>query len=154
MKRSAALAAAAGLLLVACGASGGEDSQPSPATQAESASTESDTSSAASDQAAETTAPQADATAAEIPPADDAATDTPATDSAETDGPEPESAAPPLAGILGGRQFAEVLADGSNLETNLLPDLLVDDVTREVKVNLRNVFPAERPVLMWMWAPH
>jgi hypothetical protein len=154
VKRSATLAAAAGLLLVACGASGGEDSQPSPTPQAESSSTESDTNSAASEQPAASTEPQADATAAETPATDSAASDNAETDSDGTDGREPESVEPPLAGMLGGRQLAEVLDDGSNVETNLLPDLLVDDVTREVKANLRNVFPAERPVLMWMWAPH
>lgn len=42
----------------------------------------------------------------------------------------------------------------SQIATNVLPDLIVDDIGRFKKVNLRNVFPAERPVLMWMWAPH
>jgi ABC-type Fe3+-citrate transport system substrate-binding protein len=42
----------------------------------------------------------------------------------------------------------------SEIDSNLFPDLVVDDVTREKKVNLRNVVPSDKPVLLWMWAPH
>ncbi|MEM8621545.1 MAG: hypothetical protein AAGF73_17690 [Actinomycetota bacterium] len=42
----------------------------------------------------------------------------------------------------------------SNIDTNVLPDLVVDNVSLGNKVNLRNTFPAEQPVLLWMYAPH
>lgn len=42
----------------------------------------------------------------------------------------------------------------SEIESNLLPDLVVDDVGRGKKVNIRNVVPSDKPVLLWMWAPH
>jgi hypothetical protein len=55
---------------------------------------------------------------------------------------------------VGGRAFDEAVAPESEVETNPLPDLVVDDVARGAKANLRNVFPADRPVLFWMYAPH
>lgn len=42
----------------------------------------------------------------------------------------------------------------AEVPTNLFPDLVVDDVVRAKKVNLRNLIPSEKPVLLWMWAPH
>ncbi|MGB0114179.1 MAG: hypothetical protein WBP59_13225 [Ilumatobacteraceae bacterium] len=47
----------------------------------------------------------------------------------------------------------EVL-ERSDTDVNILPDVVVDDVTLGNKVNLRNVAPSETPVLLWMWAPH
>ena len=38
--------------------------------------------------------------------------------------------------------------------TNLFPDLVVDDVSRGKKVNLRNIVQGEKPLLVWMYAPH
>ena len=37
---------------------------------------------------------------------------------------------------------------------NQLPDVIVDNVTLGNKVNLRNVAPADTPILLWMYAPH
>ena len=37
---------------------------------------------------------------------------------------------------------------------NQLPDVVVDDVIAGNKVNLRNVAPTDRPILLWMYAPH
>jgi ABC-type glycerol-3-phosphate transport system substrate-binding protein len=37
---------------------------------------------------------------------------------------------------------------------NQLPNVVVDDVGRGNKVNLRNLAPADTPILLWMWAPH
>jgi hypothetical protein len=55
-----------------------------------------------------------------------------------------------FAGVdLGG----EALDPASDIPTNLFPDLVVDDVSRGKKVNLRNLIPSEKPVLVWMWAP-
>ena len=42
----------------------------------------------------------------------------------------------------------------SEIETNLFPDLVVDDIGRGKKVNIRNIVPSDKPVLLWMWAPH
>ena len=56
-----------------------------------------------------------------------------------------------FAGVdLGG----EALDTASEIPTNLFPDLVVDDVSRGKKVNLRNLIPSEKPVLVWMWAPN
>ena len=48
---------------------------------------------------------------------------------------------------------SEALDPASDIPTNLFPDLVVDDVSRGKKVNLRNLIPSEKPVLVWMWAP-
>ena len=37
---------------------------------------------------------------------------------------------------------------------NQIPDVVVDDVSAGNKVNLRNVAPADTPILLWMYAPH
>jgi hypothetical protein len=46
------------------------------------------------------------------------------------------------------------VAPESEIETNILPDVVVDNVTLSNKVNLRNVIPSDKVVLLWMWAPH
>jgi hypothetical protein len=46
------------------------------------------------------------------------------------------------------------VALASEIATNPFPDLVVDDVGRGTKVNIRNIVPADKPVLLWMWAPH
>jgi len=46
------------------------------------------------------------------------------------------------------------VAAESDIETNILPDVVLDNVTLSNKVNLRNVIPSDRVVLLWMWAPH
>lgn len=48
---------------------------------------------------------------------------------------------------------ADVLAS-SELDTNQLPSVVVDDLTNDRKVNFRNLVPQDKPVLLWMWAPH
>ena len=42
----------------------------------------------------------------------------------------------------------------SDIATNVLPDVVLDDVGAGNKVNLRNVVPSDEPVLIWMWAPN
>jgi hypothetical protein len=37
---------------------------------------------------------------------------------------------------------------------NQLPDVVVDDIVAGNKVNVRNLAPADTPILLWMWAPH
>ncbi len=63
-------------------------------------------------------------------------------------------AAPVPDAVIGGRALASELSTASDFSENALPDIQVDDIRREMKVSLRNVFPAERPVLFWLWAPH
>ena len=68
-----------------------------------------------------------------------------------------DTASDPAAGQMttGGRDLGGRSSEArSQINTNLLPDLVVDDVGRGKQVNLRNVFPAPRPVLLWMWAPY
>jgi hypothetical protein len=42
----------------------------------------------------------------------------------------------------------------ADLATNLLPDLVVDNLNDDNKVNLRNYGVGDKPILIWMWAPH
>lgn len=51
------------------------------------------------------------------------------------------------------RTLALDLRPDSDVPTNLLPSVEVHDVGQDRMVNFRNIFPAERPVLLWMWAP-
>jgi hypothetical protein len=46
------------------------------------------------------------------------------------------------------------LDPAADVAGNQLPDVVVDDVLAGNKVNLRNVAPADTPILLWMWAPH
>jgi hypothetical protein len=46
------------------------------------------------------------------------------------------------------------LDQAADIAANQLPDVVVDDVGAGNKVNLRNVVPAETPILLWMYAPH
>ncbi len=75
---------------------------------------------------------------------------------AEPTGPEPTAAPPaePAATPVGGRELGESLAPESSFSGNPLPDLVVDDVGHDAKVNIANILPSDRPVLVWAWAPH
>jgi hypothetical protein len=46
------------------------------------------------------------------------------------------------------------LESASDTSANQLPDVVVDDVSAGNKVNLRNLAPANKPILLWMYAPH
>jgi len=46
------------------------------------------------------------------------------------------------------------LDPAADIDANQLPDVVVDDVGAGNKVNLRNVVPADTPILLWMYAPH
>ena len=45
------------------------------------------------------------------------------------------------------------VAPASEVDTNRLPNVVVDDLNNDRKVNFRNLVPQDRPVLLWMWAP-
>jgi hypothetical protein len=49
---------------------------------------------------------------------------------------------------------AVAIDPAADLATNLLPDLVVDNLNDDNKVNLRNYGVGDRPILIWMWAPH
>lgn len=139
---------AIGLVLVACGSSADNESGATPATEPPSE--------LSAEPAAEPATPATEAPSSE-PTTDagaDAGADQAADQPAETEAPTVAEAAAPAEAVLGGRSFASELGAESDFEANVLPDLQVDDIRSGQKVNLRNVFPAERPVLFWMWAPH
>ena len=46
------------------------------------------------------------------------------------------------------------LDPAADTAVNQIPDVVVDDVSASNKVNLRNIAPADTPILLWMWAPH
>ncbi len=52
------------------------------------------------------------------------------------------------------RELGLALRPESDVPTNLLPPIEVHDVGQDRMVNFKNIFPAERPVLLWMWAPY
>lgn len=139
--RRTALALAAGLVLTACGTT--EDTAPITSDEPAPTSTESDISEVTVGAPAET-----EPSAATV--ASDAVTNPAQAAPAVSDPPAPVV---PEA-MVGGRAFAAKLSPTSDFPENALPDIQVDDIRRQMKVALRNVFPAERPVLLWLWAPH
>ena len=52
------------------------------------------------------------------------------------------------------RELALSVQPESDVAANPLPSIEVHDVGQDRMVNFRNIFPAERPVLLWMWAPY
>ncbi|MEL6892232.1 MAG: hypothetical protein AAFP84_11590 [Actinomycetota bacterium] len=50
--------------------------------------------------------------------------------------------------------LGETVRPESEFEANLLPSVVLDDVTTGRKVNFRNLVPQDKPVLLWMYAPH
>ena len=42
----------------------------------------------------------------------------------------------------------------SEIDSNLLPPVVLDDLTTGRKVNFRNLVPQDKPILIWMYAPH
>jgi hypothetical protein len=141
VRRTAVALAAASLVLAACGTT--EDTAPITSDEPAPTSTESDISEVTVGAPAET-----EPSAATV--ASDADTDPAEAAPAVSDPPPPVV---PEA-MLGGRAFATELSPTSDFPENALPDIQVDDIRRQTKVALRNVFPAERPVLLWLWAPH
>ena len=49
---------------------------------------------------------------------------------------------------------AVAIDPAADVATNLLPDLVVDNLNDDNKVNLRNYGVGDKPILLWMWAPH
>lgn len=42
----------------------------------------------------------------------------------------------------------------ADVASNLLPSVIVNDLNTGQEVNFRNLVPQEKPILLWMWAPH
>lgn len=83
------------------------------------------------------------------------ARDTSAAESAEPVQGDQHSTGSPASETPGvRRELALALQPESDVPTNLLPPIEVHDVGQDRMVNFRNIFPAERPVLLWMWAPY
>jgi len=175
--RSIGLGLVAVTVLAACGDGATDDGEADDATPIGTEATPEDASdgSATFDDAETTDAPGDD-------PAVDADTDTPDdevdTETSEADTTEP----PPDDGVdteasevdttddedvadqpaevvvaeaqIGGRELAEALDPAAAFAGNPLPDLVVDDVGRDTRVNIANLLPSDRPVLVWSWAPH
>ena len=52
------------------------------------------------------------------------------------------------------RELALRVRPDSDVASNPLPSIEVHDLGQDRMVNFRNIFPADRPVLLWMWAPY
>lgn len=146
------------LTLAACGS--GSDGATPPATDEPPAATEAPasdgTTGADPADVPATNAPEP--TSAEAPEADEPI-DTEATPAAEEAPAEPvvtaaPEAAAPAEPVVGGRLFATDVQPASAIDSNPFPDLVVDDIGKDAKVNIANILPSDRPVLLWAWAPH
>lgn len=172
-RRSLPAAAIAGaLVLAACGGgSSGSDGAapgsaaplPTPAVAEDADSgdvfneAEGESTVAADPVAAEPVAAEPVAAEPEAEPAGDEVVEEPAPESGDVEpAPEPESApAPaPAPAEIGGRALAADVQAAANFDGNPFPDLVVNDIGRDGEVNLRNILPSDRPVLLWSWAPH
>jgi hypothetical protein len=65
-----------------------------------------------------------------------------------------DSSSEPAGSTLPPPPDAVELDPAADTVANQLPDVVVDDVINGNKVNLRNVAPADTPILLWMYAPH
>ena len=65
-----------------------------------------------------------------------------------------DSSSEPAGSTLPPPPDAVELEAAADTAANQLPDVVVDDVSAGNKVNLRNVAPADTPILLWMYAPH
>lgn len=161
--RIAVLMAATGLTLAACGS--GSDSAP-PVTEppvvtnapAADAAEPADDFSEADTEAEppvasaidDTTEPEAVSDPPPTEPADEPADETAAEAPPATEAPVEVPAEP----VLGGRSLAADVQPQAQFESNPFPDLVVNDVGKGTQVNVANILPSDRPVLLWAWAPH
>ncbi|WP_040491787.1 hypothetical protein [Ilumatobacter nonamiensis] len=164
-RRIPVLVAAVGLTLAACGGSDGDsapnDDAAAPETVAASADDPTDTVSASAEPTDDPEPSDSDAAAepeteadGDAPTSDVVATEAPTGDGGAepvaTEAPAAEAAAPEV----GGRVLATEVDPASQFDGNPFPDLVVEDVGRGGQANLANLLPADRPLLLWAWAPH
>ena len=124
-RRLAALVAGTILIVAGCGDGDGASVATPSSTSSPAAD---DSSSAPSSTAAPAADPDATSPTSGPAPSDPAATEPPPSQLDATDPP------------------AEVVEP--------LPDVSVQDVGAGAQVNLASLLPADRPILLWMWAPH
>jgi hypothetical protein len=77
----------------------------------------------------------------------------PAVDAGD-ESPTETQAAPTVAGAGYVDLVGPEVVPSAEIETNVLPSVVVDDLNNDRKVNFRNLVPQDKPVLLWMWAPH
>ncbi len=151
----APLTVAALLVLTACGTASDDDAAATTsdaADQASATSTPGDFEPVESEPAvAQPDADQPDATQPEAEPAvtTPATAAPPATDATTTTAPPPVPEP-----VIGGRLLASAVQPAADFDNNPFPDLVVDDIGKDAQVNIRNILPSDRPVLLWAWAPH
>jgi hypothetical protein len=75
-------------------------------------------------------------------------------DTGEVDDAAPAAAPEPATGPGFVDLVGPDVVPAAEIETNVLPSVVVDDVTNGRKVNFRNLVPQDKPVLLWMYAPH
>lgn len=92
----------------------------------------------------ESSLPAADAGDTASQPASDDAT---AADAAVADGPVA------LTGVQVDLVGPDVVP-AAEIATNMLPSVVLDDISTGRKVNFRNLVPQDKPILLWMYAPH
>jgi hypothetical protein len=159
-RRKGALVSVALLLtLAACGS--GSDGAASPAADKQPAATEAPTGDDFSESdTTEAVANPTDPVATEVPEAEG---EQPVVTEAAPEGEDshaervatdvPEVAAP-AEPVVGGRLFAADVQPATQVDGNPFPDLVVDDIGKDAQVNIKNILPSDRPVLLWAWAPH
>jgi hypothetical protein len=139
--------------LAACGS--GSDEAASPTVDEQPAATEAPTGDELSEsdttEAATPDAEPATSEASEAESEQPAVTETPPAEPAATDAPEVAAPAEP---VVGGRLFAPDVQPAAQFDANPFPDLVVDDVGKDAQVNIANILPSDRPILLWAWAPH
>lgn len=166
-RRTGALVTAAFLSLAACATASDDSASPAtdnraaadeqPAATGEAAQDDADEAAAPSTGAADTAEPEATDAPADANEPDDA-------DEAEDTGeagieeaveePVATEAPAPAEPIVGGRLFAADVQPEAQFEGNPFPNLVVDDIGKDARVNIANILPSDRPVLLWAWAPH
>ncbi len=89
-------------------------------------------------------------------PTADAGAETQADANADGGSAEADSGPVPVAELLPTQVdlVGETVRPESEIESNLLPPVVLDDITTGRKVNFRNLIPQDKPVLLWMYAPH
>jgi hypothetical protein len=65
-----------------------------------------------------------------------------------------ESSSEPAGSTLPAPPDVVEVDPAADTAANQLPDVVVDDIAVGNKVNVRNLAPADTPILLWMWAPH
>ena len=151
-RSTGALIGAALFSLAACGP--GSDGAAPPVVEEQDAAAAAPVADGISDETdvASTQASADEQVTATNAPEQPASTGAPESESpAETAAPQ---AAAPAEPVVGGRLFAADVQSAAQFDGNPFPDLIVEDIGKNAQVNIQNILPSDRPVLLWAWAPH